>query len=132
MRSTENIAGGQTPAILLQSKDIAPELADRARRTIAANATGTADARTLLEMLGLIDAPARPRPLAPNPDLATNRPYTFEWIETEHGRFRKCRGICGSAIRIRTEPNAPGTKREYAGGKCKACYYKARETHTET
>ncbi|WP_343466311.1 hypothetical protein AAI421_17910 [Rhodococcus aetherivorans] len=52
-RKSDNIASGVTPTIMLQSTEITPDMADRARRTVAANAHDVDDARKLLEMLGL-------------------------------------------------------------------------------
>ncbi len=60
-RKSDNIASGATPALLLQSTEITPEMRQRAARAVAANAHSVDDARTLLQMLGLNDTP-RPAP----------------------------------------------------------------------
>lgn len=137
-----NTAQGKTPTLLFQSSEVPAAYADRARRTIAANATNVDDARTLLEMLGLVDpapkpepepapepaAPAddpAPAPAVPVPGGGSRRTYEFEWIDTPNGRLRKCRGTCGSPIRFRGEDFTPGTKREHSRGMCKTCSRKA-------
>lgn len=53
MKRTDNVAVGVTPTIMMQSSEITPDMRDRARRTVAANATSVDDARELLSMFGL-------------------------------------------------------------------------------
>ncbi|OOL29699.1 hypothetical protein GQ85_24360 [Rhodococcus rhodochrous] len=132
MKKTDNIAAGVTPTIMLQSTEVTPDMAARARRTVAANAHGVDDARMLLEMLGLVE-PRRPEPEpapAPEPEQeATPEPEVesaVEWIETDDGPFRKCAGTCGSPVRQKWDPPAPGVKVINGLGMCGGCYDRSR------
>ena len=119
-RRDADLAKGVTPTLLMQSSEIPAENAERARRTIAANATDVDDARTLLEMLGLLDTVAAPAAAAPGPAKVV--PVIVEWIDTPGGRFRKCAGECGQPVRLRTEPPTYHAKRVEALGMCAACF----------
>lgn len=133
-RKTDNIASGATPTLLLQSSEITPAMAERAKRVVAANAHSVDDARTVLQMLGLIETPRRkPEPAPPKPEPVVEPPTleeitsTAEWIETATGSFPVCAGTCGRPVRMKTEPPAPGVMVVNAIGMCGACYDAHRE-----
>lgn len=106
MKRTDNIAAGVTPTIMMQSSEITPDMRDRARRTVAANATSIDDARELLSMLGILD-----------PGGAEQRPV------------RLCKGTCGRPVRSQREDadSHPGTVVVHVKGMCQTCYLRRRE-----
>lgn len=112
-RKTDNIASGATPTLLPQSSEITPAMAERAKRVVAANAHGAADARTMLQMLGLMETPKRKPEPAP----------VSEHVQGEE-KPTSCAGPCGRPFRPKgtTVAEYPGTIALSGLGMCGTCY----------
>lgn len=130
MNWNSSVSKGETPTFLMQSAEISAEHAEQARRTVAANASSVDDARTLLEMLGLVDPVSAPKAGVDAPAPNLTKPTVVEWIDTPGGRFRVCAGTCGSPIRLRTEPPSYHAKRDHGAGMCASCFRSRKSDST--
>lgn len=113
--------------LLMQTAEVPEWLADKARRTVAHNAKDRGDCEQLLRMLGLVEPPAPVSPEAgPAPGVAVQQAAATEWINTPDGRYRKCAGECGRAVRRKSDPPSPHALRVDAFDMCRSCYSRSR------
>ncbi|WTW93685.1 hypothetical protein OG216_09970 [Streptomycetaceae bacterium NBC_01309] len=81
--------------------DLPDELATKAMRTVASYATDAVDARDLLEMLGLIDAP-------PTPNPTTGCGTAQGWRQHKSGETEPCQPCLDAWARYHRERGARG------------------------